>query len=571
MKWSFAPPPDPQTVATLCQNLESVTPFVAALLAQRGIASPEAAQRFLKPLLQYFANPGSISVVQQAADRIQWALENDKRIAIFGDYDVDGMTSVALLAWAFRELGVDAAWRVPHRLQGGYGLNMDRARELADLGAELLITVDCGTASLAEVDYLNSRGVEVVITDHHQVHGELPRASVLVNPQMWGETHEFRDLAGVGVAFLVVCALAVNLRSSSRFAAKRLEAKRFLDLVALGTVADMVPLQGHNRLMVTKGLEQLAKDASRPGIVALKESSGCMDRILDAGSIAWYMAPRLNAAGRMGDASVGVDLLLARERPEATRLMGVLEKLNSDRRTLESRIFEEAQQQVFASGQGESDCPLVLSSPEWHLGVVGIVASRVTERFRRPALLMVEDGEMATGSARSVPGFDIAGALATRAELYERFGGHTQAAGVTLRVDRIPELRQHLHQAYAAFIQGPTPEAELTVDFAMPLHMLGPEHVVAIERLAPFGTGNSEPVLASLGVTIVERKVIRNDSLKFVFESQGKRVEALWWRVADAAWRVGQKVDVAYLPEMRTFQGTTSLSLRIKDVRPATL
>ncbi len=569
MKWSFAPPPDPESLASLCQHVESVSPFLASLLIQRGITGQEQAERFLRPMLQHFQNPHDIEAVRLAARRVVVALEAGQKIGLFGDYDVDGMTSVALLVSAFRELGVEVLWRVPHRLQGGYGLNMERAKELADLGCQLLITVDCGTASLAEVDYLNSRGVDVIVTDHHQVHGELPRAAVLVNPQMWEPTHVFRDLAGVGVAFLVLCALAVELRSSARFGHVKLDPKRFLDLVALGTVADMVPLHGQNRLLVNKGLLQLAQDASRPGLVALKESSGCADRVLDAGSIAWYMAPRLNAAGRMDDASVAVELLLARERSDAVHRMKGLEQLNVDRRLLEQRIFDEAQQQVVASGEAETEAPLVLSSSAWHLGVVGIVASRVCERFHRPALLFVEDGVMATGSARSVPGFDIAGALAQRSDMYERFGGHNQAAGVTLRVDRIPELREHLRKAFEESRDGPAQEPELLVDAQLPLRDLGPNHVADIERLAPFGTANPEPTLASMDVLVAERKTIRNDSLKLVLDDGGRRVEALWWRVPDVAVRVAERVDVAYLPEMRTFHGTTALSLRIKDLRPA--
>ncbi len=525
-------------------------------------------QRFLNPMLQHFGNPSLRPTVAKAARRIMAALEAGQTIAVFGDYDVDGMTSTALVVSALRLLGGNVVWRLPHRLNGGYGLNLERASELADLGASLVITVDCGISAVDEVSYLAGRGIDVIVTDHHQLHGDMPNALAVINPQIWDADDEFRDLAGVGVAFLLICAVSVEARTRPSLAGQQIDPKSFLDLVAMGTVADMVPLRGHNRLLVVKGLEVLAKDASRAGLAALKERAKCNGPILDAGSIAWNIAPRLNAAGRLGDASIGVELLLASERHKALELTNAVEELNSKRRLLEQAILDSAVNQVLDAGE-EPTGPLVLASPDWHLGVVGIVAARVAERFRLPAILLVQDGNMVTGSARSIAGFDIAAALAMHPELFLRFGGHSQAAGLTMDVGNVDALREYLKVAYTDHIGRVGSEPELTIDVLLQLSALSADHVKVMERLAPFGTGNPEPVLASTAVRVVDKRIIKNDSLKLTFEQAGRRVEGLWWRAPELGVRVGDVVDVAYVPEMRSFQGLTTLGIKIKDMRPA--
>jgi len=554
------------TVSALSKQL-GISTFLASLMVTRGIVTLNEGRAFLEPRLSEFESPLALPGLELAAERICKAAIDREKVIIYGDYDVDGITSISLLISFLRDIGFSASYIVPSRFTDGYGLNMERAREIADRGCQLLITVDCGSSSVEEARYLKEQGVDVIITDHHRVHGEHPDVLAFINPDIWGQSDKHAVLAGVGVAYLLVMGVYIKLKDNPRFESRLQPLKSYLDVVTVGTVADMVPLTGLNRILVTHGLNYMQNFPSRPGIIALREVSGQSDRRLDTNSIAFYMAPRLNAAGRLGNAGIGVDLLLSPSIAKATGLAQRLDSDNEERRELESAIFEEADRVVIAALEKRELGVITLASPQWHKGVMGIVASRLCEKYYRPTILMSIEEGIATGSGRSIPGFDLFAALEQCSDLLVKHGGHSMAAGLTMDIANLDRLRDRLEELVLSELSAERLEPSLAVDALVPFSEVGNRMILDLERLAPFGVGNSEPVIGVTGVRVRTTRIVGGDHLKLMLEDQGRVLEAIGFRMGDQGLKVGDRVDVAFFPEIRAWQGRTYLQLRMKDVR----
>ncbi len=565
MRWEVVPT-DPSAVDSLVRRL-GVSRFLASLLSARVGTNPDEVERFLSPRLADFADPMSLPGVSRAVDRVCKAILEQQRIVVYGDYDADGITSVCLLLTFLRDLGVRADYMLPSRFVDGYGLNDARVREIVELGYDLVITVDCGSASADEVRFLRENGVDAVVTDHHQVRDGGPAdALAFVNPYTW-EDARYGVLAGVGVAFLLVSGIWIRLKSHPSFAGKLPNLKDYLDLVTMGTVADMVPLRGLSRTLVHHGLKRMSEAPLRPGMQALREVA-IQGRPLDTSAVAFYMAPRLNAAGRLGSAAAAVDLLLSPAYSQAIPLARQLHEENDRRKALEKGIFEQADGLLSAMWKQGPFHAAVLASPDWHRGVLGIVASRLVERYFRPVVLLSVEGGEATGSGRSIPGFDLGGALADCSDLLLRHGGHTMAAGLTLEVGRIEELTHRLEQLVAERVPEGNLLPRLSIDAIVPLSQVDSSMVVDLERLVPYGMGNPEPVIGVRGVRVVSVQRVGQgaEHLKLKVEQDGRVLEAIWFRSPPVKVSVGDVVDLAFHPEIRSYLQQTFLQLRLKDL-----
>ncbi|WP_049760203.1 single-stranded-DNA-specific exonuclease RecJ [Anaeromyxobacter dehalogenans] len=543
-------------------------PLAARVLAARGHADPAEAEAFLAARLADLPDPFRMKGMEAAVERIARALEGGERIACYGDYDVDGVTSTALLCGFLRAAGADVVTYTPHRLVEGYGLNGDAVRSLAAQGVRLLVTLDCGITSVDEVRVAAGLGVDTVVVDHHTVPVELPAAAAILNPHQPGCAYPSKDLAAVGVTFALAMALRRRLRERGRFGPARPEPnlKEVLDLVALGTVADVVPLVGANRILVRWGLEQLAT-SRRPGVRALKRVAGIADGTpVTAGQVGFRLAPRINAAGRLDDAGRGVRLLLSGDAAAAQALADELDRENQARQEIERRILEQALAdagaRVAAGARG-----LVLARDGWHAGVVGIVASRVVERFHRPAVLVALEDGAGKGSGRSIEGFHLYDALAACSGHLARFGGHRHAAGVTVERAQVEPFRAAFEAHAAATIadedlvprcriDGWVGDAEVTEDAAE-----------GLARLGPFGAGHPEPVFALRGAAARARTVGAGGAhLKLAL---GRGLDAIGFGMGDRAPACGGPVDAAFTIGFDEWDGTRRLQLKLKDLRPA--
>ncbi len=544
-----------------------IHPLAARVLAARGLGDPASARAFLAAPLTDLPDPFTMVGMEAAVARIVRAVEGGERIACYGDYDVDGVTSTALLAGFLQAAGADAVTYVPHRLAEGYGLNSEAVAKLAANGVRLLVTLDCGITSLEEVRVAAALGVETVVVDHHTVPVELPAAAAILNPHQPGCAYPSKDLAAVGVTFALAMALRRRLRERGRFGEGRPEPnlKEQLDLVALGTVADVVPLVGANRILVRWGLEELAR-TRRPGLRALKRVAGIAEGTpITAGQVGFRLAPRINAAGRLDDAGRCVRLLLTREDAAARVLAEELDRENQERQEIERRILEEAVEDaaalVAAGARG-----LVLARDGWHPGVVGIVASRVAERFHRPAVLVGMGAGAGKGSGRSIEGFHLYDALAACSAHLARFGGHRHAAGVTVERSSLDAFRAAF-QAVAAErlspedlvprcrIEGWVAEADLTEGAAE-----------GLARLGPFGAGHPEPVFALRGAPGRARTVGAGGAhLKLALG----RADAIGFGMGERLGACAGAIEVAFTLGFDEWDGARRLQLRLRDLRTA--
>ena len=542
-------------------------PLAARVLAARGLADPDAAQAFLATRLEDLPDPFSMKGMDAAVSRLVRAVESGERVACYGDYDVDGVTSTTLLAGFLRAAGADVVTYVPHRLVEGYGLNEAAVARLAGQGARLLVTLDCGITAAAEVRAASALGVDTVVVDHHTVPVELPAAAAILNPHQGGCGYPAKELAAVGVTFALVMALRRALRARGRFGAGRAEPnlKDALDLVALGTVADVVPLVGANRILVHWGLEVLAR-SKRAGVRALKRVAGVAEGApVTAGQVGFRLAPRINAAGRLDDAGRGVRLLLAEDAGEAAALAEELDRENQARQEIERRILAEATDdaaaRVRAGARG-----LVLARDGWHAGVVGIVASRIVERFHRPAVLVALADGAGKGSGRSVEGFHLYDALAACSSHLARFGGHRHAAGVTVERERLGAFSAAF-EAHAAERLSPedlvprcridawVDEVEITDGAAEDL-----------ARLGPFGAGHPEPVFALRGAAARARTVGAGGAhLKLALG----RLDAIGFGMGDRLETCAGPLEAAFSIGFDEWDGTRRVQLRLRDVRGA--
>ena len=545
LRWVVCPPADAAAVRALASALSLPEPL-AAILVQRGYA--EAARRFLRPPLDGLADPRSLADMDRAVSVIADAVRTGRHILVHGDYDVDGQCASALLARALSFAGARVTAFVPHRLRDGYDFGEAGLAKARELGAGLIITCDCGITAVDAVQRARELGIQVVVTDHHLPGPELPPADAVIDPQRADDRSGLYQLCGTGLAFKLVQALVPTLGLSPNLPL------HLLDLVALATVADVVPLTGENRILVKHGLKLLC--ASRwPGVRALVEACGLDGRAVRAAHCGFILGPRLNAAGRIGDAADGLRLLLTDDAAEAASLAARLELLNGERQQLDQRMLEPA---------------LVIEGDGWHPGVVGIVASRVVERFGRPTFLIAFDGDIGRGSGRSISRFDLHAALGECHELLERYGGHSMAAGLTIRRERLDDFRIRFTDVARRILGpddlGPEQRVDLEVSLA--------EASVELERLArylePCGAGNPAPVLGVRQVRLSRRSIVGAGHLKGQLEEADARLSAIGFQWGDRAASLGDgPLDVAFRLETNEWQGIESLQARLCAVAPS--
>ena len=545
------------------QELEEagLPPLLAGLLAARGIVRPEEARRLLSPGSEPIPDPSLLKDMDRAAQRVRLALERGELIAVYGDYDVDGITATCLLTQFLTARGGRIVPYIPSRLGEGYGLNPEAVQLLAGQGVGLIITVDCGITAVEETALANRLGMDVVITDHHACKEELPPAAAVVDPHQPGCPYPFKGLAGVGVALMLALAVAGPEEAQEVF-------HRFCDLAAVGTVADVMPMTGANRAIVSLGLAQL-DPPQRIGFASLIRCAGLEDKPVTSVSVGYTLAPRINASGRMGMAEVAVELFLTQDPIRADELAVQLCELNRERQGIEGAIF---QQCVHYLEENPQEDAIVLAGNHWHQGVVGIVASRLAERYARPCFMICLDGGIGKGSCRSWGDINLFALLSSCSGLLENFGGHALAAGFTVREENIPALALALRRAIADSCQGQALPSVLEVDMAVAPQHLTVEAVESLDRLEPCGTGNPRPVFLLQGAQVhTMSQVGRGRHLKLKLESRGAALDAIYFssQGSELGLYPGCRVDVVFYPQINDFRGARSVQLQVVDLRLA--
>jgi single-stranded-DNA-specific exonuclease len=561
LRWRVVPQPAPEEVQALAAAL-NLPPALAGLLVQRGHGTDDAARRFLRPALAELSDPHALAGMEEAVDAIVAAVRTGKRILVHGDYDVDGQCASALLTRVLRVAGADVLPFLPHRLRDGYDFGPAGLEAARVAGASLVITCDCGITANETVLAARAAGIGVVVTDHHLPGEQLPPALAVIDPQREDDSSGATSLCGTGIAFKLAQALVPALGLPVNLPL------HLLDLVALATVADVVPLQGENRILVKHGL-RLLHESRWPGVRALLDATGLSGKEVRAHHLGFILGPRLNAAGRVGDATDGLKLLLCDEPEEAATLAHRLESMNVERQALDQRILDEALEQIERTGDPERDAGFVLTGDGWHPGVVGIVASRVVERYGRPTFLIAFDGDIGKGSGRSTSRFNLHAALLSCGDLLERYGGHHMAAGLTIRRGRLDEFRERFGDVARQTLSPDDLGPEQRVDLEVTL----PEVTRELERLCrylePCGQGNPSPVFGVRGVRFVSRSIVGNGHLKGALDDGRGRLWAIGFQWADRVpWLGDGLVDAAFRIECDEWNGLSSLQARLCALTP---
>ena len=563
-------PADPDLEREVARALH-ISPLLARILIHRGVDSSSSAERFLNARLTDLEEPERIPGMEAAADRIERAVRERERVLIFGDYDVDGLCSTALLRRLLRRFGLSPKHYIPHRIEDGYGLNRHALEEIARTDTDLVVTVDCGMDARLYRDVIEAAPYDLVVVDHHEPTEPVTSAQAVVNPKLQPERTGFRDFAGVGVVFHLAWALVRRLGLASQ-RDREVEGlfAELLALTALGTVADVAPLLGENRILTRLGLSAL-QHTELAGLRALLQSAGLTGQAVRAHDIAFRLGPRLNAAGRMGEADLALQLLITDAPDEALEVCSRLEAHNRARRALQEDIERQALDQLDKTG---AERVLVVSQEGWSPGVIGIVAGRLASRFYRPALVVSTEGDFARGSARSIPGFHVLQALRECADCLLEFGGHAQAAGFTLPTGRLKELRRRLNEE----ARGLPPELwqpAVVVEAELPLAYLTRDVVAELERLEPLGEQNPEPVLATHGVEVggdIRRLGSGGKHLSFYARQGGGALRVIGFGLGERAGELaalGGPLSIAYTPTLSTFRSSPpEVELKLCDFRP---
>jgi len=551
-----AQPIDEARAAALAAEI-GVRRLTAAILLGRGLGDSARAARFLAPRLANLRPPEGMADLERTLERLVQALAGRERIAIFGDYDVDGVTTAAVLATALRALGGDVIARVANR-RAGYGVGPDDVARFADEGCRLLVTGDCGTSDHEALALARARGLDAIVIDHHQVPSGESAAFALINPHRPDDRFPFKGLASCGVAFYLAGALRTRLAVD----ATRFDPRDLLDLVALGTVADLVPLVDENRILVAAGL-RVASSRKRPGLRALAALAAIeADEPITAEHVSFRLAPRLNAAGRLGEAQLALDLLLAPDDAIADRLAAELDECNRQRQMIQEQVWTAA---VNACEPHDTDAALVVGAEGWHPGVVGIVAAKLVEKYARPAIVIGFESGQGRGSARTVPGFNLYDALVACAPHLSRYGGHAAAAGMSLHLDRLEAFRRAFVRE-AELRLGTATRPPLVVDAVVELHELDLSTAEELGRLAPFGAANAQPIFALPGVTAESTRLVGQGHLMLTLRHRGATGDAIAFGMADRDPGQGACVDLVASAELDTFRGTRRARLKVKHL-----
>lgn len=561
-KWTM-PRLDKELAARLAEEC-GISPLPALLLVARGYDTAEKLEAFLGA--EEWNSPFLLPDMEKAAARVTHAIEKYEKIAVYGDYDADGVTATAMLYAYLEARGADVLYEIPDREAEGYGLNPQAVDRLKEAGVGLIITVDNGISAAGEIAYARSLGIDTVVTDHHHPPERLPEAAALVDPYLPACKSPFRDLCGAGVAFKLIAALEGEEADVEELFG------HFADLLAIGTVADLVPLIGENRLFVRRGL-QLAAQTDRPGLRALLQGAGLELGRLSSGSLAFGVAPRVNAAGRLGSAKRAVRLFLSDYEEEAESLAAELEEENNRRKQLEADIFADAAAMLRREPHRALDRVLVLAGEGWHPGVIGIVASRLVERYGKPCILIAEGEGEATGSGRSVAGFSLIDAVTACAPLLTRFGGHTMAAGMSLAPEQIEPFAREINR-YAALLPGPMPDPVLKLDCKLNPAGLSARLADELMSLEPFGAGNPSPLFGLARMTLEGVTPVGGGKhLRLAVSRDGICSTAMLFGTSeeDFPYRKGDMLDLAVALEKNTYRGEESLTLIVRDYKPSAL
>ena len=568
-KWCLANPPT-ETVSLLQQELQ-IPDSVAKLLINRGATSKDSAQNFMDPSFSRLHDPFLMNGMREAVERVVLALEQKESITVFCDYDVDGVTSAAFLTHFFRDLNCNVEAYLPERKSEGYGLNSAAVRKIRESGAGLMITADCGITGVKEVALANEIGLDVIVTDHHQVGEEgLPMAIAVLNPHREDCQYPFQFLSGVGLAFKLAIGVRNGLHSAGWPKERLPNLKRHLDLFALGTIADVAPLTGENHILTFHGLRMLSTSA-KPGLVALKETAGIVGNV-DARSVGFGLGPRLNAAGRLGKADSGLNLLISTDLKEAKFLAQRLELTNKERKEIQEETVEEAESLFRSLIDIQKDRVIVLASEIFHPGVIGIAASKLVDKYHRPTVLIaLEEGE-GKGSGRSIPKFNLFRAFTDCGKHLVQFGGHAYAAGLTIKEDKVEEFRKAMNEVGHQFLKEEDLIPEVRLDTLLKLEKVNEYLYRRMELLEPFGSENPVPCFYSQTVQLQEVKLIGKDKTHIRFRvKQGKsQIEGVGFGLAEVLESVDvatERFDIAYELNLNTWNGREKLEIKLLDIR----
>ena len=535
-----------------------INKLLATILANRNIIEEEQINKFLKPKRSDFYDPYEMPDMKIAVNRIVKAIEDKEKIIIYGDYDVDGITSVTVLKSFLEERGMDIAEYIPNRLEEGYGLNKKAVEEIAKQGHKLMITVDCGISAIEEVKYANQLGIETIITDHHEPGNELPEALAVVDAKRKDNKYPFRNLAGVGVVFKLIQALGIELKLDEK------EYLKYLDIVCIGTISDIVPLVDENRVIVKLGLK-LVEQTKNLGLRAILQASGYNK--IDSNTISFGVAPRINACGRMGHQEEALKLFLSKDIKEVNELTQKLNDYNKLRQDIEKNIYNDAIIQIEENGL-ENKSTIVVMGKNWHHGVIGIVSSKITELYFKPSILLCEEEEIGKGSGRSIPGFDLYEALTECKDTIEKFGGHSMAVGINIKKEKFEEFKEKLEEiAKEKHIEEIVPI--LKIDGQVSLDEINKEMVESLKELEPFGEENKIPlfVIKNLKIDSI-RALSEGKHLKLTLKDNKNIVNAIGFNLGYLSneYKIGDKIDVVGNLEINTFNGVDNIQINLKDV-----
>ena len=547
-----------------------LNPIVSQILINRGITDLETARRFLTPSLHDLHSPFLMRDMKEGVARMIRAIRGKEKIAIYGDYDADGITALSILYRFLHAIHERVMYYIPDRVDEGYSLNRKAIDRLKAQDISLIVTVDCGVSDREEIEYARTQGIETIVLDHHEVPTALPAAAAVINPNRSDCPFPFKHLAGVGIVFNFLIALRGGLRNIGFWSDRTYPNLRdYLDLVALGTIGDLSPLVDENRIFARIGLELLNEDR-RVGLKALRETAGLGNTVIDSGAASFALIPRINAAGRVGTPDDAVRLLLTEDPAEAQRIASRLDACNRERQRLEKTIFDEIMARIHSMGDAKDKGALVLASPEWHPGVIGIVASRVVDRFYRPTILISLKDGIGKGSGRSIAEFNLYEGLKLCDPLLLSYGGHRYAAGISVKESDIEKLSEVLGDIVKEGLVVQELVQETSIDAQCSLNRITHDLVSQFDRLAPFGTRNPEPILCTRNVQVSYPTVVGNRHLKMRVYGDGVSCSSIWFNRGDYAQNVeGVRLDIAFTPQINYWNGSSNIQLKVRDIAAA--